>query len=62
MGNGKFWTIIAVIFSFALLGCLQNLAPNAKNPRITKEELKLMLNRPDVMIVDARYLLLQLGQ
>jgi rhodanese-related sulfurtransferase len=33
---------------------LQYLAPDAKIPRVTKEELKLMLDRPDVIIVDVR--------
>jgi predicted sulfurtransferase len=54
MGNGKFWTIIAVTLSFALVGCFQNLAPDVKVPRVTNEELMSMLDRPDVIIVDVR--------
>ena len=54
MGNGKYWKVIAMTLSFALLGCFQNLAPEVKVPRITKEELKSMIDRADVVIVDVR--------
>ena len=54
MGSGKFWMIIAVILSFVLPGCLQNLTLDMKVPRMTKEELKSLLDRPDVIIVDVR--------
>jgi hypothetical protein len=63
MRNGKAWAIIVVTLSFAFLGCFQNLAPDLKIPRITKDGLKLMLDRPDVAIIDVRLdLLPQLAQ
>jgi rhodanese-related sulfurtransferase len=46
--------LFIVTLSFAFLGCFQNLAPDVKVPRIAKEELKLMLGRPDIIIVDVR--------
>jgi len=46
--------VFVVALSFAFMGCFQNLAPDVKVPRVTKEELKSMLNRPDVIIVDVR--------
>lgn len=54
MRKEKFWMGIAVIWSFVLLGCLQNLNTDEKVPRMTKEELKSMLDHPDVIIVDVR--------
>lgn len=54
MRKEKFWMGIAVIWSFVLLGCLQNLNTDEKVPRMTKEELKSMLGHPDVIIVDVR--------
>jgi len=48
------WTIIALLLTFVLTGCLQNVALDAKVPKITKEELKPLLGHPDVIILDVR--------
>jgi hypothetical protein len=49
-----FWAIIAFLVTFVLTGCLQNLALDAKVPRMTKEELKSLLGNPDVIVLDVR--------
>jgi len=54
MAVKHFWTVIAFVVVFALTGCLQNLAPGAKVPRMTKEELKPLLGHPDVIVLDVR--------
>lgn len=54
MGVKHFWTTIAFLVVFVLTGCLQNLAPSAKVPRMTKEELKPLLGNPDVIVLDVR--------
>jgi predicted sulfurtransferase len=54
MNMKHFWTIIAFLVTFVLTGCLQNLAPDAKVPRMTKEELKSLLGNPDVIVLDVR--------
>jgi predicted sulfurtransferase len=48
------WTIIVFLVAFVLTGCLQNLALDAKVPRMTKEELKPLLGNPEVIILDVR--------
>lgn len=48
------WTIIALLLAFVLTGCFQNVALDAKVPKITKEELKPLLGHPDVIILDVR--------
>ena len=48
------WTIIAFVVFLVLTGCLENVALDAKVPRITKEELKPLLGHPDVIILDVR--------
>ncbi len=48
------WTIIVFLVAFVLTGCLQNLALDVKVPRMTKEELKLLLGNPEVIILDVR--------
>ncbi len=50
----KYWTTIVFLLVFASAGCLQNLALNAKVPRMTKEELRSLLGNPDVIILDVR--------
>jgi hypothetical protein len=52
--KGRFWPTLVFLFSFALSGCLQYLAPYHEVPRITKEELRSLLGNPDVIIVDVR--------
>ncbi len=54
MRKGRFWVISAMGLSFALMGCLQNVALDTKAPRITKEELKPILGQTDVVVVDVR--------
>jgi rhodanese-related sulfurtransferase len=54
MEEKSYYRIFAVLISLALSGCLPDLAPDAKIPRVTKEELKLMLDRPGVIIIDVR--------
>ena len=48
------WTIIAFLAALVLAGCFQNLAVDTKTPRMTVEELKLLLDHPKVIIVDVR--------
>jgi hypothetical protein len=50
----QFWTIIALVVTFVLTGCLQNVALDTKVPRMTKEELKSVRGNPDVIVVDVR--------
>ncbi len=54
MKVGRFWTFLILVLSLLLAGCFQNLASDAQNPKITKEELKSMLGNTDVIIVDVR--------
>ena len=48
------WMIIALGVGFVLTGCLQNVALDTKTPRMTKEELRTLLDNPDVIILDVR--------
>jgi rhodanese-related sulfurtransferase len=50
----KFWMTIVGLLSLVLWGCFQNVALDTKTPRMTKEELKSMLNHPDLIIIDVR--------
>jgi hypothetical protein len=52
--RGGIWLVIIFVSSFILTGCLQYLAPDAKTPRMAKEELKSLLGNPDVIVVDVR--------
>jgi rhodanese-related sulfurtransferase len=54
MRKVKFWMVIVGVLSLVLWGCFQNLALDSKTPRKTKEELKSMLNHPDLIIIDVR--------
>ena len=54
MPKKPFWTTIACLIGFVLAGCLQNLAPDTKIPRMTKEALKPLLDNPAVVILDVR--------
>ncbi len=47
-------TIIVFLVGFVLAGCFQNPAVDTKTPRMTVEELKALLDHPDVIIVDVR--------
>jgi hypothetical protein len=55
MRKGRFWMVIAVVITFGLIGCLQNLALEGKTPRMSKEEMKSLLGSPDVAFIDVRY-------
>ena len=45
---------LTVALGLVLAGCLQNLLPEPGVPRMTKEELKLLLGNPDVIVLDVR--------
>ena len=45
---------ITGVLIFVLSGCLQKWTSNVKTPRLTKEELKLMVGNPDTFIIDVR--------
>ena len=49
-----FWTIIAFATCLALAGCSQLATPDTETPRITKEELKVLLGNPEIIILDVR--------
>lgn len=53
MSGGKY-RIWAAVFSFAIFWMLSQFARAAEVPRISKEELKSMLNDPEVIILDVR--------
>jgi rhodanese-related sulfurtransferase len=44
----------SIIFVFTI-GFLSTFAMSRNGPRITKEELKAMMDKPDVVIIDVRY-------
>ena len=48
------WTVMAFLFVFVLTGCLQNLALDTKVPRMKKEDLKSLLDNPEVIVLDVR--------
>ena len=54
MKSRKLWTIIAMTMCLSLIGCFQNVVSDTKIPRMAKEELQLILGRPDIIIVDVR--------
>jgi rhodanese-related sulfurtransferase len=54
MVRRQFWTIIVFTSIFILVGCFQNVALEPKVPRITKEELKPILDNPGVIVLDVR--------
>jgi predicted sulfurtransferase len=41
--------------SLVLSACFHNVSPDSSIPRITKEELKSMLDNPDVVVIDVRH-------
>jgi rhodanese-related sulfurtransferase len=49
--SGMFITGVLI---FVLSGCFQQWVGNVKVPRLTKEELKLMVGNPDTFIIDVR--------
>jgi len=54
MAMKGFWTIIFFLIVFVLTGCLQNVALETKVPKMTKEELKPLLDNPEVIVLDVR--------
>lgn len=45
---------IGLIGTIVALGCMPLVAADSKVPRMTKEELRQIMDRPDVVIVDVR--------
>ena len=47
-----------MVFSFGvflvLLGCSQLITPDTKTPRMPKEELRSLLDNPEVIVLDVR--------
>jgi rhodanese-related sulfurtransferase len=54
MSKGRRGIILALTFSFLLLGGLTAITLAKDVPRITKEELKSMLGQTEVIIIDVR--------
>jgi hypothetical protein len=50
----QFWTLLAFLVVFVLTGCLQNLTLDTKVPRMTKEDLRSLLDNPEVIVLDVR--------
>jgi rhodanese-related sulfurtransferase len=46
--------LVAVLLSLFAVGAMAQVATEEDVPRITKEELKALLGRPDVVILDVR--------
>ena len=54
MVRRRLWMAIAYAVFLMLAGCSLLAPPDAKTPRITKEELKVLLGNPEVIILDVR--------
>ncbi len=54
MGKGGWIGSSVVILGLLLSGCYQSMGGERGVSRITKEELKAMLGKPDVIVVDVR--------
>jgi hypothetical protein len=54
MFNGKLKIVLTFLFSLIVVGCLQNVSKEQAVPRMPKVELKSMLGRPDLVIIDVR--------
>jgi len=54
MDMKRFWTIVVFLITVVLTGCLHNVTPETKVPKMTKEELKPLLGNPDVIILNVR--------
>lgn len=52
--KGIMAVIVAAIFSLSSAGVMAQVTKTDEVPRITKEELKPMLGKPDVIILDVR--------
>ena len=48
------WAISAMGLIFALVGCFQNVAMDTKAPKMAKEDLKLLLDNPELIVLDVR--------
>jgi hypothetical protein len=46
--------MLALVAGFVAAACMQPVAVDTKAPRISKEELMAIMNRPDLTIVDVR--------
>ena len=47
--------LLALVFIFLTWGVFSTVAESTDAPRITKDELKAMLENPDLVIIDVRY-------
>ncbi len=54
MNKRRIWAVVSIALSLALAGCFQNMASDQKVPKITKEELKSLLDNPDLIVLDVR--------
>ncbi len=54
MGQRRWMVTGALIAACIVAGCLRELTSDSGVPRMTKEELKGFLGKPDVVIVDVR--------
>ncbi len=54
MLNTKLRIVLTVLFSLAVVGCLQEVSMEQKVPRMTVQELRAMLGQPDLVVLDVR--------
>ncbi len=50
----RFLIVLFGLLLVGLVGCTQKFAAEDRTPRVTKEELRAMMDRPDVIIIDVR--------
>jgi len=54
MLNTKLRIVLTVLFSLAVVGCLQEVSMEQKVPRMSVQELRAMLGQPDLVVLDVR--------
>jgi hypothetical protein len=54
MNERRISVVLAGLLISAFLGCVAGWSPEGKTPRMTKEELRLLLGGPGVVVVDVR--------
>ncbi len=50
----KMQMLLYGVLLISLLGCVQKFSTEDRTPRVTKEELLAMMDRPEVVIIDVR--------
>jgi len=50
----KVQVVLLGLLLISLLGCAQRFSAEDRTPRVTKEELLAMMDRPEVVIIDVR--------